>query len=124
MYFSFRRIRLMVDGVQPRLVPSATGNSLGIELSDDRRDGLARREVATNASNDVGLRAEDHHPIAVRTWSPASVDLHLADWLGPIAVRRLANAEAACLLSELAAEGLVAEIVEVELVHDPAHLEA
>jgi hypothetical protein len=62
--------------------------------------------------------------MAIRSRTPAAIDTHLADGLGPVTIGCFTDGEAPELLPDLTAQRLLAEIVQIQLVDDPAHLEA
>ncbi|HZP39478.1 MAG TPA: hypothetical protein VFE48_23605 [Methylomirabilota bacterium] len=80
-------------------------------------------EIVEDPEDHLGLGRFDHHPVTVGPWPTSSIDPHLADRNGLVAVRRFADRESPRLLPLLAAQGLLAEVVQVELVDDAAHLE-
>src|SRR5262249_32375005 len=81
-------------------------------------------EVAEDPEDHLGLERFADHPVAIGPWPTPSIDAHLADWHGLVAVRRFTDRESTRLLPLLAAQGLLAEVVQVELVDDAAHLES
>jgi hypothetical protein len=69
------------------------------------------------------LRRVDDHPIPIRSRTPAAIDTHLADGLGSVTIGCFADGEAPELLPDLPAQRLLAQIVQIQLVDDPPHLE-
>src|SRR5262249_40929861 len=63
------------------------------------------------------------HSIAVWTWPALLIHAHRRDGDGPIPKRSLTDTEAALFLADLAAQGLLAEVAQLQFVEDPAYLD-
>jgi hypothetical protein len=94
------------------------------QVFDDGCERLSTCELLEHAAHDGGLRWVRLHTIAVRPSTTATIDAHLPHGLGTVAIGRLADREPPRLLAELSPQSLLTKIVEVELVHHAAHLEA
>ena len=93
-----------------------------VESPKDRRSGGAAGEGPKDSKNDGGLGGLDRHSVSIGTRPALLVHADVPYGDRPIAVGRLANHEAALLLSQLTAKGLLPEVGELKFVENAADL--